>query len=310
MDRNNNVVLSVIIPHYNIPALLERCLKSVPVRDDVQVIVVDDCSPDASEYIPIIPDGTSPLTTNPYVEYYSTPIGGSAGRARNIGLDHARGKWLTFLDADDLLSEDVGSLLDKYKDRSEDILFFQTRAVMNDDLSKTSDRSCFTHHFEKYFEKGDDTWLRYYFDALWGKFINKALVDRYSIRFEEIQYGNDAFFSISAGTYANEVAAFKDVLYINTKRPGSLTSAKKKSLNEWHIRFDGELRIMEFLDVHGVRFQRFGFADSLLFLLRLSPRAFIKEFMRLSFRYKNRFFRFCARVLINKLKRIIVRHAA
>lgn len=303
MECNKNIVLSVIIPHYNIPELLKRCLNSVPVREDVQVIVVDDCSSDASEYIPIVPNGKSPLTTNPYVEFYSTPVGGSAGRARNIGLDHALGKWLTFLDADDLLSEKAESLLDMYKDRPEDILFFQTRAVMSDDLSKSSDRNCFTHHFEKYFDNGDDSWLRYYFDALWGKLIKKDLVDRHSIRFEEIKYGNDAFFSISAGTFAKKVAVFTEVLYINTDRPNSLTSAKKKSLDEWKIRYDGEIRILDFFDAHGVGFQRYGFADSLLELSNKSTCAFIKEFISLSWRNKYRFIIFCTKILNNKLKR-------
>ena len=35
---------TVIIPHKNIPELLQRCLDSIPERDDIQVIVVDDNS--------------------------------------------------------------------------------------------------------------------------------------------------------------------------------------------------------------------------------------------------------------------------
>ena len=35
---------SIIIPHKNIPNLLQRCLDSIPIRDDTQVIVVDDDS--------------------------------------------------------------------------------------------------------------------------------------------------------------------------------------------------------------------------------------------------------------------------
>lgn len=303
MGCNKEIALSIIIPHYNIPKLLKRCLASIPVREDVQVIVVDDCSSDAVKYIPAVPNGKSPLTTNPFVEFYSTPIGGSAGRARNIGVEYAKGKWLTFLDADDLLSENAEKLLDKYKDRAEDILFFQTRSVMSDDLSQGSDRNCFTHHFEKYFEKRDDSWLRYYFDALWGKLIKKNLVERHRIRFEEVRYGNDAFFSISAGTFANEIAVFKEVLYINTERTGSLTSEKNRNLNEWKIRYDGEMRILDFFDAHGVNFQRFGFVDSLLDLSKISFGAFIKEFIRLSWTNKYRFCHFCTYALLRKLKR-------
>lgn len=53
-----------------------RCLESIPVRKDIQVIVIDDCSPGASEYLLKYPQ-----LSRPYLEYYSTPIEGSAGRA-------------------------------------------------------------------------------------------------------------------------------------------------------------------------------------------------------------------------------------
>lgn len=39
---------SIIIPHYDIPYLLMRSPKSIPVSEDIQVIVVDDNSPDAA----------------------------------------------------------------------------------------------------------------------------------------------------------------------------------------------------------------------------------------------------------------------
>ena len=38
---------TIIIPHHNIPGLLRRCLWSIPVREDTQVVVVDDKSSDA-----------------------------------------------------------------------------------------------------------------------------------------------------------------------------------------------------------------------------------------------------------------------
>lgn len=37
---------SIIIPHYNIPHLLERCLWTIPKRSDTQIVVVDDKSND------------------------------------------------------------------------------------------------------------------------------------------------------------------------------------------------------------------------------------------------------------------------
>ena len=39
-----NILYSIIIPHYNIPELLQRCLNSIPDLPSFQVIIVDDCS--------------------------------------------------------------------------------------------------------------------------------------------------------------------------------------------------------------------------------------------------------------------------
>ena len=38
------ILYSIIIPHKDIPCLLQRCLDSIPSRDDVQIIVADDDS--------------------------------------------------------------------------------------------------------------------------------------------------------------------------------------------------------------------------------------------------------------------------
>lgn len=40
----NKPIYSIIIPHYNIPDLLQRLLDSIPQREDIEIIVVDDNS--------------------------------------------------------------------------------------------------------------------------------------------------------------------------------------------------------------------------------------------------------------------------
>lgn len=39
-----NILYSIIIPHYNVPELLQRCLNSIPNLPSFQIIIVDDCS--------------------------------------------------------------------------------------------------------------------------------------------------------------------------------------------------------------------------------------------------------------------------
>ena len=278
----NVINYSIIIPHYNIPDLLMRCLKSIPVREDIQVIVIDDCSPDANRYLKDYPE-----LSRPYLEYYCTSQGGSAGRARNVGLDHAKGKWLIFLDADDLLTDDAEQILDETINRPEDIFFYNTTCVMSDDLSKASVRNFYGHYFEEYEETHDDLYFRYSFHSLWGKLIKRYLVETHKVRFDEIRYSNDAYFSLVTGHFAQQIAVINKTFFIVTERSGSLASSqfgtKKISLEECRTRFDVALRSRLLLDEWGVKifsFQIFEFGEKMRLFY---PWEYLKLLAKLTF---------------------------
>ena len=99
---------SIIIPHHNTPDLLKRCLLSIPKRDDVQVIVVDDKSDDS--YLPAVRKIQECFS--PWEFIYLTE-GKGAGHARNVGIDYSKGDWLLFADSDDYFVSDFSSLLDR-----------------------------------------------------------------------------------------------------------------------------------------------------------------------------------------------------
>lgn len=261
----NVINYSIIIPHYNIPDLLMRCLKSIPVREDIQVIVIDDCSPDANRYLKDYLE-----LSRPFLEYYSTLQGGSAGRARNVGLNHAKGKWLIFLDADDLLTDDAEQILDETINRPEDIIFYNTTCVMSDDFSKASDRNFYGHYFEEFVSNHDEIPFRYRFHSLWGKVIRRDLVISNKIRFDETRYSNDVYFSCLTGHFAQNIAVIDRPFFIVTERRGSLASSQfsKKgiSLEECQVRFDVALKINLLLNKWGIKvfpFQLFEYSDKM-----------------------------------------------
>lgn len=274
---------SIIIPHYNIPDLLVRCLHSIPIREDIQVIVVDDCSPGALQYKELYPE-----LSRPYLEMYSTLKGGSAGRARNVGIDHAKGKWVTFVDADDLFVDGAEQILDKYKDSHEDVMFFPSESVMCNNLSIPSGRHCFLYHFEQYRKTGNEILLRYEFDAPWGKFVKKTLIDQHHIRFDEVRWSNDTFFSAAIGVYAKNIIVPKEVLYIVTEREGSLTSAKIKSKEEWTVRYHSALHVQDFFDQNYITHKRYAFVDFLSTMWKRNKFFCVKEFFKLSLRNQSR----------------------
>lgn len=251
--------LTVVIPHYNIPDLLMRCLDSIPVSPEIQVIVVDDCSPDADTY-----QERYPALSRPYLEMYTTPGSGDAGRARNIGIEHARGRWITFMDADDLF-EDLAGVVANYLDRPEDVLFFKARAVMSDDLSKPSTRrQADVEGLNEAIEQSNIRSLRYNFNPLWGKFVKLRLIERHNMRCNHARYCNDAYLSVLIGVFAEKAGVIDSVAYITTERDGSLTSARDMSWEEFSIRLRSALLKQEVLDKYVGGCVGMGFATWLI----------------------------------------------
>lgn len=89
---------SVVIPIYNAETTLERCLQSVIRQSfkDFEVIMVNDGSTDKSEEICI-----KYVNRDNRFRYYRQ-INAGVSVARNYGIDHARGEFITFLDSDDI----------------------------------------------------------------------------------------------------------------------------------------------------------------------------------------------------------------
>ncbi|MDQ0991214.1 bifunctional glycosyltransferase family 2 protein/CDP-glycerol:glycerophosphate glycerophosphotransferase [Streptomyces sp. V3I7] len=114
---------SVIVPAYKVQAYLHECLDSVLSQSypDLELIAVDDCSPDAcgaiiDEY----------AARDARVRPLHLPENQGLGRARNAGMELARGDYLVFLDSDDTLTPHaLRSIADRVKETGEpDVLVY------------------------------------------------------------------------------------------------------------------------------------------------------------------------------------------
>ncbi len=222
MRTGNEILLSVVVPHYGTPELLDRCVLSVPVCNDVELIVVQDENRNG------------------------------AGWARNVGFRKAIGRWVTFVDADDYLPDNFECILDILRHADADILFFRNKAVMSENAEVPSKRENYEQCFRRYFESGDDSSLRYQMCSLWGKFFSRNFIETNHIEFDEIYWSNDVFFSLKAGYSAKNIQVFHDVAYILTEHPGSLTSYNCKSEEEWQTRFSVLKRKYDYLSERGI----------------------------------------------------------
>ena len=95
--------ISIIIPCYNSEKYLAACMDSVLAQtfEDFEAILIDDGSKDDTLRV-----AHSYAQKDARVRVYAKENGGVSA-ARNLGLDHARGEWITFVDSDDLLPEDA-----------------------------------------------------------------------------------------------------------------------------------------------------------------------------------------------------------
>lgn len=295
----NAIQFSIIIPHKNIPSLLQRCLDSIPIRDDVQVIVVDDNSdPEKVDF------NAFPGHDRKDVQIIFTKDGRGAGYARNTGLDAAVGKWLIFMDADDLFSDQYNSILDNSIDSLSDVLLFDHEARLSDDLSKKSLRDGYYHQLIQSFLDVHDIEteqrVRLTFHPLWGKIIRHSYVLENNIRFSEVGWSNDAYFSVRVGVSTEKMDVDDRCLYIVTQRSESLTSDFCGSMEETITRLREAIKIDDILKLSHCN----ELADNANRLLCLaSQRMGIWSILRSckSSTEKKCVLNFCVSVLIDKL---------
>ena len=195
-----NFRYSIIIPHYNIPHLLRRCLSSIPKRDDIQVIVVDDSSPDAA-----IKELAQLESDFSHATFVYSKMNGGGGKARNIGLQHAEGKYVLFADADDFFNYCINNILDQYRESDCDIVYFNASVVDTETYLPTKRRSTFQKAVKAYEKSRDLRVFQYIFGEPWCKLVKRELIEANHVRFDEIPIHNDTKYSYMVGYYAKNI---------------------------------------------------------------------------------------------------------
>ncbi len=236
---------SIIIPHKNIPELLERCLASIPQRDDVQVIVVDDGSDEK-----IVDFARFPGLGRKGVEviFHKGAVGkNGAGVARNIGLDVAKGKWLVFADADDVFHPALGEAMDAHMNSEADIVFFRHDSMDNDTREIVRINTKRLQTLDDFEKTGDDTRVRYFIWVPWGKFVRREMVEKTGIRYDEVRFSSSQMFSVRTGHAAQGIAYDPAIVYCNVRRQGSLIHEGRRDWDAMAERFDVDLRSAKFV---------------------------------------------------------------
>lgn len=216
-EPGREVAFTFIIPHKNSPQMLQRLIGSIPERDDVEIVVVDDNSEKAQR--PVL------TRRNATVIHLDANNSKGAGHARNVGLAAAQGKWVLFADADDKYSTVFPEFLDKYKDSEADVVYFNYDQVRGDVVTR---QACpyinLTGNDNKYR-------LKYLFTVPWNKMTKLRLIREHVIEFEECPVGNDIFFTYQVAYFSKSIAVEPASMYVYYINSGSIGHKKKNDKN-------------------------------------------------------------------------------
>lgn len=122
MEDQRKPKVSVLIPCYNLGSLITRCLESIPVRDDIEVIVVDDCSTDNT--LDLVLDFWNKSDLNMRVKRHKVNKGASV--VMNTLFDSAEGEYVYQMDGDDYLYTEEWEKAFKYLDGT-DLVYVNAR---------------------------------------------------------------------------------------------------------------------------------------------------------------------------------------
>ena len=168
-------VVSVIVPIFNAEPYLARCLESIlcQTHRDLQVILVNDGSTDNSLAI-----SEHYAQTDTRIEVYSQPNAGQSA-ARNNGMRHASGKYLSFIDADDYIDPDFYETLLHACQPDTDVVQIGYRRVQAEQVIS---------------EQVPSTFYRY--TTPWMRLYRRDFLTRHNLTFPEGMIYEDVLFSL------------------------------------------------------------------------------------------------------------------
>lgn len=226
-ENKSSIELSVIVPIYNMEKYLKKCLDSIlnQTYKDMEIILVDDGSNDSS---PEICD--SYIGIDNRIKVFHKKNGGLSD-AKNFGIKKAKGKYITFVDSDDWIENNMYSDMLEYMKESKADISICGRYIDYED-GKTE--KWFNSNFLEMNNKEALISLNSFqnFDmASWDKIYKRRLFD--NIEFPVGKKCEDAYTTYLLFEKSSKIIYIPQCYYHYFQRNGSIS--RSKSLNMDYI---------------------------------------------------------------------------
>lgn len=226
--RANEPQCTVIIPVYNVEEYLASCLDSVLAQtmSDIEILCIDDGSSDGSPQI------LKKYATKDWRIRVIRQENSGLGAARNHGLAVARGRFIVFLDSDDMIApETVEKAVSVLSDEKLNVVFFEAKVLVEDgskhDLNQYSRSRAYpgvwrgSELFLSMWEHGD------FFASACLYAVPKDFIVEHGLSFPEGCIHEDEPFTFRMMMDAERCGVLSDAFYIRRYRPGSIMTARR-----------------------------------------------------------------------------------
>lgn len=207
-------MISVIVPVYKAEKYLHRCVDSILAQSytDFELLLIDDGSPDncgaiCDEY----------AAKDSRVRVFHKDNGGVSS-ARNLGLNNARGEWITFIDADDYIEY---GFLDIPMEASEDLLIQNYKIQESDKYIPFVFDVCSISESEISVFVNENI-NKQICRVPWAKFFKREIITNNKVLFiEGVKIGEDSLFVLDYLCYVKSVKYLSGANYVY-KEDGSV----------------------------------------------------------------------------------------
>lgn len=217
------ILFTIIIPTHNSSSYIANLLDTIPSRDDIEVIIVDDHSADFNTLAELTATRSDTFT----IQLLQNLNKNSAGAARNVGLAAAQGKWLIFADSDDSFGRDFAAVLNDHQDSDTSIVLFPPSAVMFGSSDPSNRTEYIDYNFDLHHKgKISKEELSVRMTPIWSKMYRRDKVQH--LCFSETKVANDVRWAARAAFFTIDNVSVDDrSIYTVTERQGSLTRTKR-----------------------------------------------------------------------------------
>ena len=183
-------MINIIIPVYKAHDTIQATLHSIAMQRYAEFntnLVVDGEEPGSYDYLKSFFD----------INIHYLPVNSGPAVARQYGIDHTDGEFVTFVDADDTLLTSM-SLYYMQRNFTDNVVI-----VSNNFLEEKKDRNL-------HLRENDMVWMH-------GKMYRRSFLDKYNIRFNDSRANEDVGFNTQCQCYANEheqIYLCKDLAYL------------------------------------------------------------------------------------------------